>query len=283
MSLTINIAARGRPELLHKTIEETLPNIVRGDTVLMVSSDDDDESILDMEWPWQNVLLSIEPREDSRGAKYDRALTRAPADVYLPAVDCAPILTKGFDQIIHDKAALFTDGIGVVRTPYINNVFPPALQAVTAGWVKQVGYIYNPDYPFWFIDHEVHDLARLAGRYAFANVQVETASMRPKTTWRLRDVAFWATYYDFMALERRQKAREIIDASDAPEWVKEHLRHNYHGIEHEAKIINDNVRRNAAEIEQSRGDPNPPDEGYLRAKARAEQKLSQLLETLKAA
>jgi len=283
MSLTINIAARGRPELLHKTIEGTLPNIVRSDTVLMVSADDDDESILDMEWPWPNVLLSVEPREDSRGAKYDRALTKAPADVYLPAVDCAPIMTKGFDQLIIDKAALFPDGIGAVRTRYINNLFPPALQAVTAKWVEKVGYIYNPEYPFWFIDHEVHDLARLVGRYLFADIHVETALMRPKTTWRLRDPAFWATYYDFMALERRQKAREIIDGFDAPEWVKEHLRQNYHGIEHEAKQINDHVRRNAAAIEQSRGDTNPPDEGYLRAKARAEHKLSQLLETLKAA
>lgn len=286
MKLTINIATRGRPDLLRYTIEKTLPHIKRDDTTLMVSVDRDDSPTI----AWlrshdvpERVQWSIKDREDSRGEKYDRALTEAPADVYLPAVDCAPIVTPGFDQIILDRAAMFPDGIGVVRMPYINNVFPPALQAVTAGYVEKVGYIYNPAYPYWFIDHEVHDMARLIGRYLEAPVEVLTAQTRPAKTIRLRDVMFWASYYDLMALERRAKARRIIDGFDGPEWLKAHLRDNYHGIEHEARQINDHVRRNAAAIEAQRGDDGPPDEGYVRAKARAEAKLERLFSALKAA
>jgi hypothetical protein len=285
--LTINIATRGRPELLAYTLKNTLPNIKRPTTVLMVSVDEDDEPTVAMtkstDWAMSQVHWSIRPREDSRGEKYDRALTVAPADVYLPAVDCAPIVTPGFDQLILDRAALFPDGVGVVRTPYINNVFPPALQAVTAGFVELMGYIYNPEYPFWFIDHEVHDMARLIGRYLEAPVEVQTQQTRPAKTIRLRDVSFWATYYDLMALERRAKARKIVSGLQDPEWVKAHLRDNYHGIEHEARQINDTVRRNAAAIEAQRGDGGPPDEGYLRAKAKAEAKLDRLLSALKAA
>jgi hypothetical protein len=39
----------------------------------------------------------------------------------------------------------------------------------------------------------------------------------------------------------------------------------------------------AAQIEKERGDNDPKDEGYKRAKAKAEQKLNSLIETLKAA
>lgn len=289
MSLTINIATRGRPDLLRKTVESTLPNISRADTKLMVSLDEDDTQTLrsiKMVFPRDpRLLLSIKSREDSRGEKYDRALTEAPADVYMPAVDCAPITTPGFDQIILDKAALFPDGIGVVRTPYINGLFPPALQAITAKLVEKIGYIYNHEYPFWFIDHELHDMARLIGRYLEARITVETGPMRPTKTIRMRDVAFWASYYDMMALERRAKARAIIDGADflSPDHVKAHLKDNYHGIEHEARGINEHVRQKAAAIEAQRGDQSPPDEGYTRAKTKAEQKLAAFLDQLKAA
>jgi len=200
--------------------------------------------------------------------------------------DCSPILTPGFDQITLDKAALFPDGIGVVHSPFIfRGTFPPATQAMTAKWVEKVGYIYNRDYPFWFIDHEVHDLARLIGRYFCANIDVDTAPMRPTKTLRLRDLQFWTTYYDLMTLERRAKARAIITGADflSPDWIKADLLENFEWIENGSFQINDQVRRNAATIEAQRGDFSPPDEGYLRAKARAEQKLSLYLEALKAA
>ncbi len=292
MKLTMNIATRGRPELLRETLARTVPNAVLPDTTIMVSIDEDDEQTIDgAKWPEFpgakcNVLWSVKKREDSRGEKYDRALKEAPADVYLPAVDCAPILTKGWDRIILEKAALFPDGIGVVRTPFVHRQqFPPALQAVTAKFVKKVGYIYNPEYPFWFIDHEVHDLARLIGRYFVANVNVETAPMRPSKTIRLRDLVFWANYYDFMAIERRAKARSIIMGKDfkTPEWIKKDLIENYQYIEDDARAINDRVRAGAEHIERIRGEDGPPDEGYLRARQKAEAKILSLVETMKAA
>lgn len=253
----------------------------------MVSVDDDDKETIDSlpKLPPQ-VMVSVAPREDSRGAKYDRALSVAPADVYLPAVDCAPLLTDGFDQIILDKAALFPDGIGVVHTPFLGRgTFPPGLQAITAGLVRKLGYIYNHEYPFWFIDHEIHDIGRLIGRYFQANVDFRPELWRPANTIRLRDVAFWATYYDMMALERRAKARAIIKGQDflTPDWQKFDLLENFQVIENEAFNINQNVRNSAAHLEAQRGDKGPPDEGYLRAKAKAEAKLNELHSKLRKA
>lgn len=287
MRLTVNIATRGRPDLLKKTTEIFLKNMVLDNTALMLSVDDDDkETIAALDrFPIDlRLKYSVKPREDSRGEKYDRALTEHPADVYLPAVDSVPILTEGFDKIILDSARVFPDGIGVVNTPMANSSFP-GLQAPTAKLVEKLGFIYNHEYPFWFIDHELDDIARMIGRFIFAPVRCLQHEWRPGTTTRLRDLEFWTAYYDLMNIERRAKAREIINGKDflSPEWLKEILRNSYQVVESRSLQINWGVRNNAKKIEAERGDKGPPDEGYLRAKAKAEQKLTQLLRTLKAA
>lgn len=287
MKLTINIATRGRPELLRKTIEATLPNITRKDTTLMVSVDADDtetiESLPKIDG-YSRVYVSVKEREDSRGEKYDRALREAPADVYLPAVDCAPFLKRGFDQSILDAASLFKDGIGCVYAPMVNASFPGIL-APTAKLVDKIGYTYSHEYPFWFIDHELDDICRMIGRFVFCEMGFSPGPWRPGTTIRLRDLEFWTAYYDLMALDRRAKARAIINSPDYQPgpWLKQVLANQYQVVEARSKNINWGVRQNAANIEAQRGDKNPPDEGYLRAKARAEAKLSDFLRTLKAA
>ena len=229
-------------------------------------------------------MVSVKKREDSRGEKYDRALTEAPADVYLPAVDCAPFVSEGFDVAILEKARLFPDGIGCVYTPMVNASFP-GLQAPTAKLVEKLGHIYNHEYPFWFIDHELDDISRMIGRFVFANVKFEPRPYRPGTTIRLRDLEFWTAYYDLMSIERRAKAREIIMGKDfqSPQWLKEVLANSYQVVEARSRNINAGVRNNAKAIEAQRGDPNPPDEGYLRAKAKAVIKMNDLLRTLQAA
>ena len=161
----------------------------------------------------------------------------------------------------------------------------PGLQAPTAKLVEKLGWIYNHEYPFWFIDHELDDICRMIGRFVFANVKFEPAPYRPGTTIRLRDLEFWTAYYDLMSIERRAKAREIIMSKDfqSPQWLKEVLANSYQVVESRSRHINAGVRQNAKAIEAQRGDKGPPDEGYLIAKGKAEAKLSELLRTLKAA
>jgi glycosyltransferase involved in cell wall biosynthesis len=282
MKLTMVIATRNRPELLLRTVMDTLPNVSRKDTRILLAVDDDDQETIDClkRLPKDDrLMVSVKPREDSRGEKYDRALTEATADVYLPAVDCAPIVTPAFDQKIINAARMFEDGIVCVHTPMVNGHFPPGLQAFTAEWVRQFGYIYNHEYPFWFIDHEADDIARLLCRYVPVDVRVNTAEMRPATTIRLRDLAFWADYYNKMTLERRLKVRQIINSKDfdGPPELKIALCNNYECVEQRSYMINNSVIANAAAIEAQRGDKSPPDAGYLRAKAKAEQKLARLL------
>lgn len=278
MKLTISLITRGRAKLLMRTIDSILKTIELPETRLLICADDDDDMTvvaLKLGKLGPNVIVSVAPREDSRGEKYDRALRLAPADVYLPTVDCALFKTKGFDRVILEAASMFPDGIGCVYTPMANLSWPK-FQAPTAGLVKKLGYIYCHDYPFWFIDHELDDIVKMIDRYSYADIDIDVASMRPEKTIGLRDLTFWAAYFDARMDVRREIARSIIRSPDFREleWRKELCLRNYPLIEQRSMMITGQNRHDAAVVEASRGGVDSGnDERYKRIKSKAEQVL----------
>jgi hypothetical protein len=274
MKLTVNIATRGRPEQLRATLERTLPNMVRDDTVLLVAIDDDDaETIAAIDtFPIDPRLkYSVKPREDTRGPKHDRCLTEAPADVYLVGHDCAPFITPGFDQMVVDAAARFPDGIGCVYGQMANASFPQ-FQAPTAKMVELMGYIYPGHFPFWFIDHWLDDLARMIGRFWVVPVEMDHQATRPQKTIGLNDLVFWCNFYDALAVERRQVAERILKEMQEPAWRKKMLRDGWDSIDYRSRWVNNTVRVNAEALEADRGG-SPRDARYGRAKLAARQHL----------
>ncbi len=254
MKLTIIVATRGRPNILIPVLMSLSDHATEKSTRILVCVDTDDLSTIEALGDFvydDRIVVSIEPRERTRGLKYERALTEAPADLYLVAVDHTEIHTKGFDRKFLDAAALFPDGIGVVCTPMANASFP-FLQAMTAKWVELVGYIQPPHFPFWFIDHWIDDVARMTGRYVMVDV-VPDSSRRPGNTIGLRHLAFWTQYFDALVVERREQANRIIDALDEPEWRKTALRMTFPMVEYRSEWVNDQVRGMIPQIEGSRG------------------------------
>jgi hypothetical protein len=280
MSITLAIGTRGRFDNLKRTVSETLANVTRDDTRIVVLADLDDAPTIDRleELPEsENLIVCVRPREDSRGEKCDRVLTVAPADVYIVGHDCASLMTPGWDQLFQDGFELLPDGIGVINAVMANASFP-GIQGPTAKWVEKLGHIYNHEYPFWFIDHELDDLARMTGRTMFVDVEYEHQARRPGKTLRLRHLEFWTRYFDCMTWERRKKAWDIIDGNDfiAPWWQKKILKSQHVMVEARSLNINHHVRQNAGAIEQQRGEEGEPDDGYMRLLRAAEDKLIDL-------
>lgn len=262
MSLTIALATRGRPELLRKTLGRTLPNIKRPDTRVAILADADDTSTVEMSrGDWGEIVWSIEEREDSVGAKFNRVLKIAPAQVYMVMVDYVAYVTPGFDQKILDAAELFPDGIGVVYNHMANLSFP-FMNAVTSGYVDKTGGIYQEYFPYWFVDHWLDDIARMIGRISYADVEVKM-DVKPPTQGH-REPAFWATLYDALTLERRRIARGIIDSPDflETEWRKKILREHHPLIEERSAMLNNMVKTMAAMDKTT-------DERYERIRGRA--------------
>ena len=284
MKLLINLATRGRPGLLAQTIVQTLSNVRHDETVLMVSLDDDDAETIELVASGrlgfvpgsERLLWSRAPREDSLGAKYNRALD-VPADVYMTMVDHSPQCTPGFDLKILEAAVLFPDGIGVVYNHLANATFP-GLNAVTAQLAARMGFIYPPYFPYWFVDHWLDDVARLIDRISFADVVVD-CSRRPGTQ-ELREPAFWATFYDAAYLVRRRCAQDIIGSGGfaEPEWRKQMLLRRYPLVEFRSRWVNDQVRASAHLMR----DAGAPDERYARLKAQAVSMLAEFVAQIEA-
>ncbi len=274
MRLTCVLATRGRPDLLRATLEETFAHVAKVDTRILVAADADDDATVQMllgsESAFPGLVVSIRHREDDIGSKYNRALTEAPADVYMHMVDYAPAVSPGFDRKVLAAAALWPDNIGLVCTHLANASFPAA-QCITAGLAAQLGYIFPPYFPYWFIDHWMDDIARLIGRIGFADVHVD-CSRRPGTQ-NMCEPAFWGTFFDVLAPLRRRIAAGII-ASDAYQAIplenaREIARSSYPLVEYRSKWVNDHVRQIAAQTPEQALSGGEPDERYGRLKGRA--------------
>lgn len=241
MSLTINLATRGRPGLLIETVRRTLPLMTEDDTRLVISVDDDDMET------WEALALlpsdprivkDMRPREDSVGAKWNRAVDY-PADFYMPMADYAPAMTPGFDRMISDAGKVFPDGIGAVYGPLFCASFP-SVQAISHGLVQKFGgKMYREIFPYWFVDHWVDDVVRMIDRVAFVDIDWDIWTHKPETQEK-REPAFWATFFDSLRLVRRAEARRIIDGADflEPEWRKQVLREHHPLIEFRSQWVN---------------------------------------------
>ena len=242
MNLAIILATRGRPELLLETLHKTLVNITHPETIIMVSVDDDDQLTIDAldtsEFDPQRVLVSVKPRPDALGDKFNRVMVECPADVYLPMVDYCSHITRGFDDLILDATRVYPDGICVVYGPMANLSFP-CCQAVTHKLAQMVGYVHPPYYPMWFGDHDLHDIATMIGRIAYVDLMMERSGKWPGTQNR-RDMAFWTTFFERSTGRRQATARCVIQSKEfqAPPWLKEALVQQFPLIEQRSRIIN---------------------------------------------
>lgn len=252
MRLTINCSTRGRPEILLNTLEHTLKNIWLPTTTYMVSADADDEptcrALENSEFYRDGlILVDIREREDSLGAKNNRMVSRAPADVYLHQSDYVIHTTTGFDQKILEAAQTYPDGLCIVYDRHANLSFP-GINAITSRLVEEVGFFYPPYFPFWFTDHWIDSLARMMGRIAYCDIEID-ASRKPPTQG-MRDLVFWCEFFNRMAPEREACAKRIIGGEnfEAPGWLKDSLIRNLPLTSQRDIIINNLVLREHAAL-----------------------------------
>jgi hypothetical protein len=274
MKVVIALATRGRPKVLKQTVEATLANIGRHNTEMHVCMDEDDFASIDAVSSISSGHLfpDVRPREDSLGGKYNRVIGRG--DIYMVMVDYAPHLTKGFDNLLVRAAQCYKDGICFLYGPLANMSFP-SMQAVTHRTAELMGRIYPEDYAFWFVDHDLHEIARMTGRIAHVPLSVDYVTHRQGTTTECRDVRFWTIFFDAMAGERQSIARKLIEHMDIPDWLKLALQLKFPIVEQYSTIMHNGVRMSIPQIEFDRGDPRPRDDRYNRILERAKAKLEQ--------
>lgn len=268
--IAICLATRGRAELCAKTSGITMANASLKSTQLVIGTDDDDDEI-SISGPGPNgstPIVSIAKREGSIGAKYNRCSKAVDAhDLYLISTDDVAITTKGWDRILIEEAKNLKDGIGII---FLRNMLGGI--AVTKRLVEIRGHLCVPDFPFWWHDTELMEIGKMIGRIREAPIDVQLMIPLEKNSRGVRDIAFWAKFFDATRPLRVAMAERIIDQMDESLPHKDALRHKIPALISEFEKSNAALcdPEDAAKKEEFFSFDAPDDERYQQIKGAAE-------------
>jgi hypothetical protein len=277
-TLALVIASRGNSQRLQATIAESLKGVVIASTKVVVGLDEDDPSLQSAlnnlaSFPAKaNVKAVLGPRTDAIGDVYNRCIAQEPADIYITGADDVIIRTTGWDKAIVDATAKVPDFIGVVG--FGKMPVPSALSvmyAVTRPLIDRMGYFLQPFTPYWWMDTWLFEITHLIGRMIPVDLDVECFEW--KKTRGMRELTYWATFYDDMRPHRRAIAEAIIKDPEflTTDAFKQELLDRMDRLCDTFNRANSVLRdpAHAAKITSEFAHDAPADERYLRVKARS--------------
>lgn len=270
MKVTVCIASRGKADGLVEKVEEILAACTLPDTRVSIAFDEDDEAgIVHFDNP--RVVWSVAARADDLGSAFNRCARQCPADLYVCGDDDRSYGPIGWDSLAAEAASKLPAGIGMVAEERADKNALPDFLAVTEKMASVLGYLMPTHFPFWFIDTWLDEVARMAGCMVRAPI---TVSMRPEGTRGMRDLAWWAEFFDRTRPLRHAEASDLLDeitgGTAPPSAIWSAV------MQHDGMLLarNANLRNSAtaASIE-ARGYDAVADERYKRTRQRAEELL----------
>ncbi len=217
MKINVCIPTRNKPQYLKEYLTISQENAFLPTTQFVVAADEDDEFLPAYErfCDQPGVILSVKPREDALGQKFNRCVSVDKADIYVMAVDDVGIITPGWDMMLAKCARDYTDDLVNMQfgvEPH--GEYIPGFQAITHRMVELQGGLAPPYFPFWWHNTWAYEIAELCGR----GVPVPIVAKYPKIgefpSAPRRDICMWAEVFDAMRPLRVQAADRIMAASD---------------------------------------------------------------------
>ena len=205
-------------------------------------------------------------------------------------VAATPFQAASFSEtvmtILTDAAALYPDKCGTIYFGTREGSPLPIGWAVTHKMVEKIGYFAVPYFPYWYHDTWLDEIARMTGRNFYADVNVTFPNGQGKTRG-LRDVAFWATFFDLTRPLRKAIADKILRDPDLiqPNWHRMQLLQTIDAMCSQLEQRNANLRDplQAKNWETQVGFDNDPTPAYLRIKDAAQAMLHELYPQTEAA
>jgi len=133
------------------------------------------------------------------------------AEIFMGLADDVRFDTPGWDNILREVAAKFPDGI------FLASAHDPMTSDTCTypifgwRWLETLQHIFPGHFPFWYDDRWVHQIGEMAGCYV--RLPIVLLPIRGKgRTRRMRDLPFWARFFQLTLDERKVSARKLIDA-----------------------------------------------------------------------
>lgn len=211
MKLGIILPSRNRPAGLKRMVASLLDNAAKPDRVTIYAGLDADDPTLPETEGIANVERVIRAPETTVAKMIDNLSLQAEqaCDATLRMDDDFICETRGWD----DNAECMT-GLGLWRlddpTHGAHFMSFACMSSEMAGWLRQAqGFVHAPWFPFWFTDTWLNEIGDMAGMKGPLDIRVTQPEGRG-VTHGLRDIKFWAQFFDGFRLSRAMVAKALI-------------------------------------------------------------------------
>jgi hypothetical protein len=180
---------------------------------ILVSIDDDDpawKNGTNVDLPATNarVAYTVGPRPKTLGEKLNILAARATGEILTFLANDYVMLTHGWPGIMREAVARLPGGIGV---PFPEDSLHPdhaSFPIITRRMYEAGGMFAPPWFPYWYVDTWWDEVGIMLGVRPEIAVEVSAPEGRGKPQG-LRDVTFWATFFDKMRPFRARDARGL--------------------------------------------------------------------------
>jgi hypothetical protein len=157
------------------------------------------------------------------------------AEIYMVLADDICFGTPGWDNLIRETSAKFPDAI-FLACPHDPMTADTCTYPIFGWrWLETLQHIFPGHFPFWYDDRWVHQIGEMAGCYVRLPIVMLPIRGKGKTR-RMRDLPFWARFFQLALDERKVSAKKLIDAMNLDPEKKD------------AALIN--LEQRAAELEK---------------------------------
>lgn len=284
MKISVVIPTRGRPEQLWQAVTslvEAARDPARIDVLIGV--DDDDAATVrafavGYEFTdWSTTICGAPtrfiaaPRPDTLGAVTNNLAAKATGDIIMAFPDDFKI-SQGWDEALIHASNWAGDSPAAFYPNDPTHPDFPSIFAVNRAWLETVGFLCAPWFPYWFADTWIYEVGFLSRRLIQFHATVGDFASRGETIG-LRDIAFWAQFFEAMRPFRERQAMEIAKRSGSYGSEAERaLAFNTH--RGELTHASEWLAAQAPRFETHYGaETGPPSDRYLRAKKAAQEFL----------
>lgn len=218
--LSVLLPTRGRPEKLNVAVRSLLQGgRMPYETELLIgaNTEDDDPGPLEELSGIPGVTVIREPAPLTLGRKVNRLAAKSHGDLLMTFANDMTFAEGWADRIL-DAVSRHTDPTVFYAKDPVNRDFT-TIPIVRREMVQQVGFLAAPWFPFWFTDTWWDEIGTMVQSCIGIDVGLEYQGDRGKTQG-LRDLAFWATFFEKTRPMRIGAAQEIAGGPPARETVE---------------------------------------------------------------
>jgi len=214
------MATRGRPESLAQVFTALKTNTAQKDKVSLWLYVDEDDAVtrkaidggmlndagIQLHWHVGPQTPSLCESQHTLWRNSGRT-----AEIYMGLADDLHFDTPGWDDIIREATGRHPNGIFLAGAHDPMTADTCTYPIFGWRWLETLQHIFPGHFPYWYDDRWVHQIGKMANCYEELPIVMRAIGGKGKTR-RMRDLPFWARFFQLMLDERKASAKKLIDA-----------------------------------------------------------------------